>query len=295
MGIQRLKKNESRWSSAGWRTGWLAVFALVLALAFGYGWFVSLRHRSATNLLPGNSSASAPSDPWLASRDINGLVVNADASRKVFYPYSVIPGGIRSIDELKAAIARDPVVSAQYAEFRMVNARIIQLERESTMHVTYRRGDQVYWTERELLLPKGELLVTDGKETALARCGNMIAETVADPGSPNEPTPQELSMPVPNPIAPGELESDDRFPGLQFLPDPYVPPAGTNLHSSAGSGPGSYTPSGPPGPIPYPGEPKTSAVVKVPEPRTSMLFLAGLLAVMLAYMRKQKNGSKNAN
>jgi hypothetical protein len=33
----------------------------------------------------------------------------------------------------------------------------------------------------------------------------------------------------------------------------------------------------------------------VPEPGTAMLLLAGLLAVMLAYMRKQKNAPKNAN
>jgi hypothetical protein len=295
MGTQPLKKQESRWAAAGRRTGWLAVFALVLALAFGYGWSVSLRHRATANLLSGKSSSTASTDPSPASGEMLPAAIRAEESRKVFYPYSVIPGGIQSIDELKVAIARDPVIAAQYAEFRLVNARIIQLERESTMHVTYRRGDHVYWTERELLLPKGELLVTDGSETALARCGNLIAETVADPGSPNEPTPQELNTPVPSPTAAGELESDDRFPGLQFLPDPYTPPTGTNLHSNGGSGPGTYVPSGPPGPIPYPGQPKTPAVIMVPEPGTAMLLLAGLLAVMLAYMRKQKNAPKNAN
>jgi hypothetical protein len=295
MGTQPLKKQESRWAVARRRTGWLAVFGLVLALAFGYGWSVSLRHHSAADLPARNSRANAPSDPSLASKGILPVTVNEDASRKSFYPYSVIPGGVHSIEELRSAIARDPVVSAQYAAFRLVNARIIQLERESAMHVTYRRGDKIYWTQRELLLPKGELLITDGSETALARCGNMIAETIDDPASPNEPTPQELNTPFPNPYVPGELEGDDRFPGLQFLADPYVPPAGTILHSGGGTGPGAFVPSGPPGPIPYPGQPKTPAVVKAPEPGTAMLLLAGLLALLFAYKRWLKAAPRNVH
>jgi len=293
MKTENSKKQEPRWVVVRRRAGWLSVFALVLALAFGYGWSVSLRRHAAVNLLTRNSNTSAPADAAKASGAALPLLAHAEESRKVFYPYSVIPGGIHSIEELRSAIGRDPVVSAQYAAFHLANARIIQLERESAMHVTYRRGDKIYWTQRELLLAKGEILVTDGSETALARCGNLIAETVETPASPNEPTPQELNTPVPNPYTPGELESDDRFPGLQFVADPYVPPATTNLHS--GGGPGLYLPSGPAAPIPYPGKPTTPAVVKAPEPGTAMLLLAGLLALLYAYKRMLKDAPKNVN
>jgi hypothetical protein len=300
MRTENFKNQVSRWVGVRRRTGWLVTLAVVLAVAFAIGWSGSHRHQAAANMQSRNSSSSAPTDAALTSRGILPLAVHAEGSRKVFYPYSVIPGGIQSIEELKSAMERDPVVAAQYAAFRLAYARIIRLDQERTMHVTYRRGDQVYWTQRELLLAKGETLITDGSRTALTRCGNLIAETIEAPSSPNEPTPQELNTPVPNSYTPGELESDNRFPDIQFVADPYVPPTGTTLRPGGGTGPGTYIPSGPPGPIPYPGGstphppgPTTPPIVRVPEPGTAVLLLAGLLVLLFIQMRKPKNAPKN--
>lgn len=293
MKLENSKKQESQWGTVRRRTGWLAALALVLALAWVFGWSVSQRHRSNVSLLSRSSGSRALPSPLVASKGVLPAALRNEPSRKVVYPLSIIPGGVRSIDELRGAISRDTVVSAQYAAFRMEYARILRLDRELKMHVSYRRGDKVYWTEREIKLVKGEIIITDGSETALARCGNLVADVVEGPVSPNEPTEHELNTPIPIPYGPVELESDNRFPGIQFVSDPYVPPAGTGLRPSGGPTPNAFVPSGPPGPIPYPGTPTPPPVVQVPEPGTLILLLAGLLALWFVRKRAANDASKN--
>jgi hypothetical protein len=274
----------------------LAALALILALACAVDWFVSHRQHEAA-LRSAHSGVSAPADSLLASNGTLPLAVRAERSLKVVYPYSVIPGGVHSIEELKNAIAKDPVVSEQFAAFRLENARIIQLDRERTMHVSYRRGDEVFWTQRELKLAKGETLITDGTETAMARCGNMIAQAIVAPGDPNEPTAEELNTPIPNNYGPVELESDNRFPEFQPVPvgSSYTPPAGEGFHPVGGSGPSTFLPSGPGGPTPNTGAPTPPPIVKTPEPGTGILLAAGLLALFFVQKRKTKEALKNVN
>ncbi len=293
MKTENSKKEESQWVAVRRRTGWLAGFALVLGLAWALGWSVSQRHRATATLLSRNSGLSALPSPLVASKGVLPAALRNEASRKVVYPFSIIPGGVQSIDELRGAISRDPVVSAQYAAFRMEYARILRLDRELKMHVSYRRGDKVYWTEREIKLAKGEIIITDGSETALARCGNLVAQTVETPVSPNEPTESELNTPIPIPYGPVEFESDNRFPGIQFVSDPYVPPAVTGFHPGGGPAPAAFVPSGPPGPIPYPGGSTPPPVVKTPEPDTAILLLAGLLALWFVRKRSANDASSN--
>jgi hypothetical protein len=274
----------------------LAALALVLALACAVDWYMShRRHEAATR--PVHSGASVPADSLLASDGMLPLAVHAERSLKVVYPYSIIPGGVHSIEELKNAIAKDPVVSEQFAAFHLEKARIIQLDRERSMHVSYRRGDEVFWTQRELKLAKGETLITDGTETAMARCGNMIAQAIVAPSDPNEPTAEELNTPVPNNYGPIELESDNRFPEFQPVPvgSSYTPPAGEGFHPVGGSGPSTFLPSGPGGPTPSNGAPTPPPVVKTPEPGTGILLVVGLLALFFVQKRKTKEALKNVN
>jgi hypothetical protein len=278
----------------GRRTRRLAVLVLVLALACAVDWFVS-HHQHAAPMRSSHSGASAPTDSLLDPNGTLPLAVHAERSLKVVYPYSVIPGGAHSIEELKNAIAKDPVVSAQYAAFHMENARIIQLDRERTMHVTYRRGDELFWTQRELKLAKGETVITDGTETVLARCGNMLSEGIVAPTSPDEPTVQELNTPDPSNYGPVELESDNRFPEIQPVGSSYVPPVGEGFHPVGGSGPSPFLPSGPAGPNPYAGAPTPPLVVKTPEPGTGILLVAGFLALFLMHKRKMKSAVKNVS
>jgi hypothetical protein len=284
-----LRKQELRQIKAGRPTRRLATLALVLAFACAVDWFVSHRQQAAAlQSVPSGASASA-------SNGTLPLAVHAGRSLKVVYPYSVIPGGVHSIEELKNAIAKDPVVSEQFAAFHLEKARIIQLDRARTMHVTYRRGDEVFWTQRELKLAKGETLITDGTKTAMARCGNMIAQAIVAPSDPSEPTAEELNTPVPNAYPPVDLESDNRFPEFQPVGSSYVPPAGEGFHPVGGSGPSTFLPSGPGGPSPYPGAPTPPLVVKTPEPGTGILLMAGLMALFLVQKRKARIALKNVN
>ena len=306
--------------------GRLAVFAAVLTFAWFLGWTVSHRQRKTVFLQPKTSTAIASANSALASKEILPLVVRAVPLRKIVYPYSLIPGGIQNIDELKSVIEKDHVVSAQYAAFQLEYARIIRLDRELKMHVTYRRGDNVYWTQRELRLAKGELLITDGSMIAMARCGNLIAPAIEDPSSREEPSEQELNTPILNAYVPGELESDNRFPEFQMVQSPFVAPSGTNFSTVGGSFPTVLLPSGPAGPLPYPGGstpphdgpkpphsgftppppprieyplppggPTPPPVVKAPEPGTAIFLLAGLLALFLMHEWEKRRASKNVN
>jgi hypothetical protein len=321
MRAEHFRKQKSKWFTVGRRTKWLGLFVAVLVFACGFDWSVSQRRHVAgrvNSLSSSNPGASASSDSVLASKNILPLSVRAERLRRVVYPYSLIPGGVHSIKELKNAILNDPVVSVEYASFHLAHARIIRLDRERTMHVSYRLGDRVYWTKRELKLSKGETLITDGELTARTKCGNMIAETpmAMSQVSANEPTAQALDTPVAEPYVPdadshtpGEVESDDRFPELAQAAYANVPPMISNVspmyanapsvvsnsYSGGSTETGNFRPAGPSGPSPYPAVPAASLVVRTPEPGTAILLLTALLALFYLQKRKRKEAPKAVN
>ena len=283
MRAKQSKKRKSHRFILIWRVGFLSFLLLVCLL----DWFVST-HKQA--IVPWqsltNGSPSASAHPLPASKDILRPAIYGLRPGRVAYPYSVIAGGVQSIQELKNAIARDPVVSAHYSEFHIERARIIRLDRERSMHVSYRLGNQVYWTKRELKLAKGETLITAGAHTARTRCGNQIAEMMPVQASPKEPTPEELDTPVAvdsnNPLHVSE-------PGAT---DPVEPTFGPRPSSGGKTPPVDTAPPGHTNPIlyvPFPGPPP---VVKVPEPGTAILFLTALPAFLLIRKRKWKEGLK---
>ena len=116
------------------------------------------------------------------------------------YPYSVIPGGAAEVEELKQAIARDPVVAAHYAEFAIDNARVERLTRPRLAYVSYRIGNSVFWTRNRIALKSGETILTDGVRGARTRCGNQIADEPG-PVSPLEPPETVLDSPVQPPLS----------------------------------------------------------------------------------------------
>lgn len=122
--------------------------------------------------------------------------------RKV-YPYSVIPGGAYSPDELTLARRVDRVVAAHYADFDGSATAVRTLPEKEFLYVSYRKGDRVYWTTDKRRIPKGEAVLTDGKHLARARCGNRLATTPQYPVLYG-PQPTEANLNAPE--APGPLE-----------------------------------------------------------------------------------------
>jgi hypothetical protein len=113
------------------------------------------------------------------------------------YPYSVIPGGVESADELRKAVANDPVVAAHYAGFDFDHAYVVRLAEFRSAFVSYRKDNTVLWTSKKLSLPAGETLITDGMHTLRTRCGNQVSEVSRAPTAPaGEPTPETLTTPL---------------------------------------------------------------------------------------------------
>ena len=113
-----------------------------------------------------------------------------------YFRYSVIPGGAHSPEELRRALHNDDVVRMHYADFKAENARVIVLDRDRLAFVSYRVGDQVFWTRKAVHLRKGETLLSDGKHLARTRCGNRISDSAPMTHAAAEPEESVLSAPV---------------------------------------------------------------------------------------------------
>lgn len=121
-------------------------------------------------------------------------ISESEATRRVVYPYSVIPGGVQNTMELTSAVMHDPVVAGHYSDFDIARAKLVRLDHDEVVHVSYRMNNMIYWTKRTYLLHKGEMLVSDGKHQARTRCGNRVGQVSPANAlnSRNEPTPEML-------------------------------------------------------------------------------------------------------
>ena len=244
----------------------------------------------------------------------SSVLVPAGHSRPVF-PYSVIAGGAESPQELRGAVAADPVVAQHYADFDIAKARRVTLDAPKLMYVSYRIGNKVFWTKHKLALRKGEAMLSDGRNMARTRCGNRVSVLPVRPNAPAEPTSSELdgpefpaiasspylaaySAPVPAWYS-GPIQSPGG-PGASFVPvAPFFPlPGGGGIvgnKSSSTPPPGGGGGTPPPGGgggsggggTPPPGG-GTPPPVGVPEPGTAILVLIGLGAGAVRARHKRK-------
>lgn len=234
-------------------------------------------------------------------------------SLRPIYPYSVIPGGAYSSQELRLANSKDSVVRAHYADFNLKNAWIVKLTAERFQYASYRIQNQIYWTAKKLRIPQGEYLLTDGFHFARARCGNRLSEepqgeisaleppaamlTQADfrpnlasnvdlshtpaevvphfaPFSPEDPAPAMLLEPSPELLG--------GTPSVRVGPSPFIGTGGgisgfliPPSRITLPQPPIDLPPSGPPPVNPSP----------VPEPASIYLFLIVFMAVLWTLAR----------
>lgn len=255
----------------------------------------------------------------LASRSIKKHVTTAGAvnppamrSLRPNYPYSVVPGGVYSTDELRAAIQKDSLVHEHYSDFNLHSARLVKLTEDQYEYASFRLGNRILWTRNKLRIPKGEVLLSDGNTYARTRCGNRLSDVPNSNTTSLQPPDHLLSLPpfglelVPEigftdpPRAPGSpvLPFEPPAAGL-FLPVRVVPPLQTAVNwpplqqppSVASGWTPSYgatplVPNHPGGPggftVPPIFQPATPPVIPpVPEPGTVYLFAVGLLVSVL--------------
>ena len=185
-------------------------FVAVLAICVPAGVF---RNESLTNHFRLHTTPGSRAQTGLQTPVNTDAVVstqdNALRAGRPLFPYSVIPGGIGSRGELANAIANDPVVAAHYAGFHVSGARIVTLSAPRSAYVSYRIGDQIFWTAKRVFLPKNEAVITDGAVEARARCGNQISAVPRLPTSSREPLAEAMENRNLEP-APAELPLNAR-------------------------------------------------------------------------------------
>jgi hypothetical protein len=291
-------------------------FIVIAALAVFTAWSIHF----ATNqfLRFGSIQGHTTPAPEGASALVRSLRPN--------YPFSVIAGGAYSRDELNYASAHDPVVHAHYSGFELAHAQLVRLTDDRYQYVSYRTKDKVFWTRKKLRIPKGELLLTDGRNYARARCGNRLSDKPhAATTSAMEPSATALSLPSMRPdilpklalAAPPALEDGQSQPSNQARTAPILPGNDTlNLPgalppsvpfspvfgppgigsptggSPGGSGPtkGEPHPTTPPQPLPT--EPVD--VAPVPEPGSIGLFVISLLLSSWVLVRMELRNDRES-
>ena len=119
------------------------------------------------------------------------------------YPFSVIPGGAYSAEELALARRIDSVVAAHYANFDSDSVELRTLSRDELMYVSYRKANRIFWTLDKRRIPRGETVLSDGKHMARTRCGNRLS---AGPQFPVLYGPQPTDAVLNAPELPGPLD-----------------------------------------------------------------------------------------
>jgi hypothetical protein len=154
----------------------LAVALLGVAACTGLlvqGWHATLQN-GARDATPAATAAAAAAGPAVAAAAM------PSGPRRI-YPYSVVAGGVSGRAELAHIIQTDKVVAAHYAAFEVARAHPVTVTKARAVHVSYRKGDQVYWTANKVMLAEGETLLSDGKNEIRGRCGNRISEVAMLP------------------------------------------------------------------------------------------------------------------
>lgn len=281
----------------------LTLLALVLA-GFTAWRIVSTFQQSSSSMdaLLNSDSRVAGASPDLAALAGNSFsFAPGGQGGRVVYPYSVVPGGVRSPEDLHQASLHDRVVGKHFSGFDFRRAKVVELGEPKLAYLSYRIGNKVFWTKKKVHLRKGEKLVTDGVISARTRCANQVSATPQNAASAEEP-PAEMFE---DPFDAGGTAKQFSFPGnfesalfnRELVPfDPQGPP-GSPLFGPGGGGgfPAIFPPPIPSGgcdatkEICSPGEqsppPPLPPPTPVPEPATILLISSGIAGIYMRYRK----------
>lgn len=140
------------------------------------------------------------------------------------YRYSVVNGGAYTAGELAQAIDRDPTVADHYRSIDIGHVRAETVASDQFAYMSYRRGDQIFWTKHRVRLRQGETILTDGTTQVRSRCGNCISLEPMQPTAEDEPDAVEFEAltndPVIVPPEPLSAQTVTLPPGV-LLPPPF--------------------------------------------------------------------------
>jgi hypothetical protein len=152
----------------------ICVSAVLAALAIE-------RESNERNIQTAEPRATAPIVPQTSEVVLFSEQHSLALPGRPIYPYSVIPGGVLSSEELRNAVFNDPSVAFHYADFKVSRTQVLTLGQDRRVYVSYRIGAEIFWTRKTLSLHKGETVITDGIHEARTRCGNRISAIAEAP------------------------------------------------------------------------------------------------------------------
>lgn len=201
----------------------------VITCAVAFGMFATISWVDPTW-----ASGTAAQSAWqraVAFGKKEGGRPGATKEERRIYPYSIVAGGMHNKREMERALKDDPVVAAHYASFNVAKFHVVKLQHPEYAYVSFRVGDNVYWTNHKMKLRRGEKLITDGSHFGRTRCGNRVSQTPRLPTYIHEPTAKEMNtaarprvrteaFTTGTPLVPGGNAFSLAPPGGQILPPP---------------------------------------------------------------------------
>jgi hypothetical protein len=238
------RRRESERRKERWKFG--ALILSGLALLFGGSW---LARRAYYSVYVQPYRLAPPAPRFRAARPV--------------FPYSVVPGGVYDPKELMETIRVDPVARVHYSDIRIENLVPVRIQSPMEAYVSYRIGNNVYWTSKKLSIPRGELVLTDGKNMIRARCGNRVVTQFATSGVKSS-SQSEKTL---------ETVFETPIPSLVKLP-PFLQPV---------LPPGAMTPDM--------WEAPRNELASTPEPTTLVLYSSGMSLILFsAAWRRRRSG-----
>ena len=146
--------------------------------------------------------------PAVAAPDLDAAIRrigDSEVFNRPVYPYSIVPGGVYTTDELVKAAAHDPSVADHYHDIALATMRVEVVDGPRAAYMSYRKDGRIFWTKNKLPLHPGERILTDGDDAVRARCGNRLSDVPRQPTSEVEPAAEELERPE---AAPETLAAD---------------------------------------------------------------------------------------
>ncbi|MGA2428184.1 MAG: hypothetical protein ABSH13_06755 [Candidatus Acidiferrum sp.] len=142
--------------------------------------------------------------------------------------FALLRGGFSSVDEFFERVHDDPVLHSFYGDCADRGASMHALPEDITAFTTFRKGDKIKWSQKPLLIKRGEYVMTFCGKTVLARCGNLISFAPMQPSEDVPPAVLEApSEPVETPLI---LEASSAGPAPVIPPAAAVPVANANSH-----------------------------------------------------------------
>jgi len=209
------------------------------------------------------------------------------------YPLSLIPGGVRSDDDLEAARVSDPLLAAHYDDVGFLRPAF--LAKDQLFYASYRQGSSIVWTRSRILVRAGETILADRSGNLIrGRCGNRLSETPHLPVGFVEPSPPMIETPeisfAPDITMP-DISADHlamaSLPAFPSIEAPGVPPAVPHIATTLPLPPelpleasfdnlalfSSGIPAGAP-------KPRIPNKIPAPEPDTAVMLTAGILLTL---------------